>query len=166
VSDERLNKSRGETRADRAETDRPVSENRELTDDERFEAFRATFYQSQLSDIPPIPGYHTCWLTTTNPRDSIQSRIRLGYELIRPEEIPGFQFSTIASGDYAGVIGVNEMVAAKIPERLYRMYMKHAHSERPNQQVEAMNAVRDAIREEAERRSLKVQEDDEVNDNW
>jgi len=34
--------------------------------------------------------------------------MRLGYELIRADEIPGFEHLGLKSGDYPGVIGVNE----------------------------------------------------------
>ena len=77
MTDERLKKSAGENRNSRAMTDRAVTENREITENERVEMFRQQFFQSSLPDLPKIPGWHMCWLTTTNPRDSVQMRIRL-----------------------------------------------------------------------------------------
>ena len=84
MNDERLKKTADVSRQSRAATDRAVTENRLISDDDRVEMFRSQFFQDALPDLPKIPGYHTCWLTTTNPRDSIQMRIRLGYEPIKP----------------------------------------------------------------------------------
>jgi hypothetical protein len=111
--------------------DRPVRENRELTDRERAEAYKKSFYQSHLPDLPPIRGYHICWLTTTNPRDSIAARMRLGYEPIKASEIPGFEHISVKSGDYIGCIGVNEMLAFKLPLHLYETYMTISHHDQP-----------------------------------
>ena len=131
MSDERLKKSADESRESRAMKDRAVVENRVISDDERIEMFRQQFHQSSLPDLPTIPGWHTCWLTTTNPRDSIQMRIRLGYEPIKPEEVPGWEYVTIKTGEYQGLIGVNEMLAFKLPVNLYEMYLREAHHDAP-----------------------------------
>ena len=115
MSDERFRKSAGEGRESRAMRDRAVTENREISDEERVEMFRQQFFQSSLPDLPKIPGWHTCWLTTTNPRDSIQMRIRLGYQPVKPEDVPGWEYATLKTGDWVGFIGVNEMLAFKLP---------------------------------------------------
>jgi hypothetical protein len=108
-----------------------VRESRELTDRERAEAYKKSFYQSHLPDLPPIRGYHICWLTTTNPRDSIAARMRLGYEPIKTSEIPGFEHISVKSGDYIGCVGVNEMLAFKLPLHLYETYMTISHHDQP-----------------------------------
>ena len=115
MTDERLKKSAGQTRENRAMTDRASSQNRAISDDERVEMFRQQFHQSSLPDLPKIDGWHLCWLTTTNPRDSIQMRIRLGYEPVKPEDVPGWEYATLKTGDWTGFIGVNEMLAFKLP---------------------------------------------------
>lgn len=129
-TDDRLKKS-ADNRESREMTDRPVVEERALSDDARIEMFRQQFFQSALPDLPPIPGWHTCWLTTTNPRDSIHIRIRLGYKPIKPEEIPGWEYASIKTGEWAGYIGVNEMLAFKLPMSLYEKYMQEAHHDAP-----------------------------------
>src|SRR5947207_4757899 len=93
-------RGQSESRSDRRSNDRSISESRELTDAERVDMLRHTFFQSALPDIPPIPGYHVCWLTTQNPRDPVHGRLRLGYELIKSSEIPGFEHLGMKSGDY------------------------------------------------------------------
>jgi hypothetical protein len=133
-------------RADRAMSNRSVSENRELTDAERLDMFRRSMFQSSLPDLPKIPGFHTCWLTTSNPRDSIQARLRIGYQLIKAAEIPGWEHASIKSADYVGCIGVNEMVAAKLPNHLYEAYMQEAHHYAPLHEEEKLTyAAQDTV---------------------
>ena len=149
MTDERLKKSAGEGRRNRAMEDRAVTQNRELSDDERVEMFRQSFYQSALPDLPKLDGWHLCWLTTTNPRDSIQTRIRLGYEPVKPEDVPGWEYATLKTGDYAGFIGVNEMLAFKLPQRLYEKYMEEAHYLEPLRQEEKLTDTAKFLEEQA-----------------
>lgn len=127
-----------EARQGRAINDRTITEDRELNDSERVEMLRRTFFQSALPDIPRIEGYHVCWLTTQNPRDPVHGRMRLGYELIKAEEIPGFEHLGMKTGDYPGVIGVNEMIAAKLPIHLYEAFMREVHFDAPLREEEAI----------------------------
>lgn|ERR1043166_8586375 len=138
---EPLKRARGEAsglRRDRRSDDRPIRENRELSDSERVDMLRRTFFQSALPDIPKIDGYHNVWLTTQNPRDPIHGRLRLGYELIQSHEIPGFEHLGIKDGPYKGAIGVNEMVAAKLPIHLYEAFMREVHFDAPLREEEAI----------------------------
>ena len=130
--DARLNRGADSSmREDRAFSDRELTQDRILTDEERLDEFRMSMFQSALPDLPQIEGYHVCWLTTTNPRDSIPARMRLGYQPIQQHEIPGWEHAAIKSGEYEGMVGVNEMVAFKLPLHLYEAYMYHAHHEAP-----------------------------------
>jgi hypothetical protein len=153
-NDERLKKTADTTRRSRAMDDRRVTESRELSDDDRVQMFRDAFYQSALPDLPEIPGYHVCWLTTTNPRDPIQGRFRLGYEPVKPEEVPGWEYASIKTGEYAGLIGVNEMIAAKLPDRLYYRIMREAHHDAPLREEERITSDMDSM--EARARSAKT----------
>ena len=67
-----------------------------------------------LPDLPEIPGFHTFWATTTNSRDTVQNRLRMGYTFLRSSDFPGWDAASIKTGEYAGVIGQNEMIAMKI----------------------------------------------------
>ena len=137
MSDERLKKS-ADVRESREATDRAVVENRTVSDDERVEMFRQQFHQSALPDLPKISGWHSCWLTTSNPRDSIPARMRLGYQPIKPEDIPGWEVTSIKTGEWAGFIGVNEMIAFKLPLELYQRYMQEAHHDAPLREEEKL----------------------------
>lgn len=132
--------------SDRMTDDREYQE-RDVTDEERLELFRLAMFQNQLPSLPHMPGWHPCWLTTANPRDSIQGRLRLGYQLIRPEEVPGWEHNILTSGQYTGCIGINEMVAAKLPMRLYELYMTEAHHNQPLAEEGRLRSTLDAVRE-------------------
>lgn len=162
MADERLKKSDDKARKDRAEEDRPATEARHLSDDDRVEMFRQQFFQSALPDIPPIPGYHVCWLTTTNPRDSIHHRMRLGYEPIKASDIPGWDHdnNTIKSGEWTGFIGVNEMLAFKIPISLYEKFMTEAHHNMPLQEEEKLTETAEFLKQQARQQGAHIQTGD------
>jgi hypothetical protein len=157
MHDERLRKSAGEGRASRAMEDRAVSQSRDISDDERVEMFRQQFFQSSLPDLPKIPGWHMCWLTTTNPRDSIHMRMRLGYEPVKPEDIPGWEYATLKTGDWAGFIGVNEMLAFKLPISLYEKYMLEAHHNAPLREEEKLTDTAEFLEQQARASKSSIQ---------
>lgn len=103
----------------------------EYTDEQRLDMFRLQMFQNSLPQLPPLPGFHVCWLTTTNPRDTIRMRMTLGYKLLQASDFPGWDQHGMPGGEFAGAISVNEMVAAALPIRLYQMYMKEAHHDAP-----------------------------------
>lgn len=118
-------------RGSRKSVDREVTQNREMTEKDRLEAFRNALFKDVLPDLPEIPGYHLCWLSTTHSSDSIASRLALGYELLRPEDIPSFKYACMKTAEFGEVVQVKEMIAAKISLGLYRGYMSINHHERP-----------------------------------
>jgi hypothetical protein len=149
-TDERLKKELGVGRQSREMEDRQVTENREVTDDDRLEMFRAQLFNDALPDLPNIPGYHMCWLTTTNPRDPIHRRIQLGYEPIKASEVPGMEFASVKTGEWAGMIGVNEMIAFKLPEALYQRFMQEAHHDAPLREENKLAETAEIMRQQAE----------------
>lgn len=149
-TDERLKKELGVGRQSRDMEDRQVTENREVTDDDRLEMFRAQLFNDALPDLPNIPGYHMCWLTTTNPRDPIHRRIQLGYEPIKASEVPGMEFASVKTGEWAGMIGVNEMIAFKLPETLYKRFMQEAHHDAPLREENKLAETAEIMRQQAE----------------
>lgn len=163
-TDDRLKKEPGVARVSRAASDRKFTEDRTLNDDERLEMFRQQMFNDALPNLPDIPGYHTIWLTTTNPRDTIHMRTRLGYELIRSEDIPGFESITLKTGEYSGHIGINEMVAAKLPMSLYQAFMREAHHNEPQRQADALNQAIEAHKANAERDGGRIDEGDGIED--
>lgn len=151
-------------KADRALDDRHVTENREISEAERVEMFRRQLYTDILPNLPEIPGWHICWLTTTNRSDSIQARMRLGYEPVKPEDAPGMDLVTLKTGDYAGMIGVNEMLAFKLPMSLYQSFMRIAHHDEPLRQQEGIVANVDALKHQAQELEANLVEGDGISE--
>jgi hypothetical protein len=150
VSDDRLKKELDVGRQDRAMVDRQVAENREVSEDDRLEMFRAQLFNDALPDLPDMPDYHVCWLTTTNPRDPIHRRIQLGYEPIKASEVPGMEFASIKTGEWAGLVGVNEMIAFKLPMSLYQKFMQEAHHDAPLREENKLAETAEIMRQQAE----------------
>lgn len=147
-------------REDRRAQDRKVTEAREVSEDDRLEMFRNQLFNHALPDLPDIPGYHMCWLTTQNPRDPIYRRIQLGYEPVKADEIPGMAHASIKTGEYAGMIGVNEMIAFKLPLSLYERFMQEAHHDAPLREEDKLAEVAEMMREQAERAGTTMFEGD------
>ena len=120
--------------------DEVVSTRSNISDDdkarrERLDAFRDKWANSALPDLPKdiIPGFHLCWLSTTNTYDSIDKRMALGYEPVKAAELgKGFEtLGKMSSGKFEGCVSCNEMVLFKIPEEIYQEVMRMLHLEDP-----------------------------------
>lgn len=154
--DDRLKKDMGADRRSREIDDRQVAENRDLSDDDRLEMFRNQMFNDALPDLPAIPGYHVCWLTTSNPRDPVHRRMMLGYEPVKAAEIPGFEYASVKTGEWAGVIGINEMLAFKLPDSLYQRYMREAHYDAPMREESKLAETAQHLQEQAARDGGKL----------
>jgi len=100
--------------------------------------------QSALPKVPDIPGYHLCWLSTTNSYDTIDKRIRLGYTPVLADELPGFDNYRVKAGEHVGHISCNEMLLFKLPMDLYQRVMTHFHYQKP---MEATQAIMERMEE-------------------
>lgn len=140
--DERLKKTGGTSvRTDRsdADTDRTNKDGTALTAEERRMAMRKDWVQEILPTPPNMPGYHTCWLSTTNQSDPIYRRIQYGYEPVKATEMPGFGSHYQATdGQFAGCIACNEMLLFKIPSERYNDLMTIYHHDIPLEQEGAI----------------------------
>lgn len=154
IRDSRLKRASEESRVDRHAAKRTIKRNRSFSDSKRLDMFRKAFFQSALPDLPKIPGHHVCWLTTTNPRDPIHQRMRLGYTPIKTHEVPGYEAVKVASGEYLGCIGVNEMVAFKLPLSLYQSYMKEVHHTQPLHEERKLRTAVDLANESLAQQGL------------
>jgi hypothetical protein len=126
---------------------------------ERLDAFRDKWANSALPDIPAgtIPGFHLCWLSTTNTYDSIDKRMALGYEPVKAEELGnGFgSLGKMSSGKFEGCVSCNEMILFKLPEDIYQEVMHMLHVEDPLEHQRNITAqVRGAAAEGKGGRSL------------
>lgn len=151
--DKRLSKQTVNRRPTRAAQNRAVTEDREQTDADRLAAFRQMHAEAALPNLPPIPGFHVCWLTTGNNKDTLQARHRLGYVPIPAEKLKGFgEFATGQGGEVNGLVHVNEMVAYMLPIELYNLYMVENHHNEPLRQegmlTDKVQAISAAAKEE------------------
>jgi hypothetical protein len=161
MSDERLKRPTGAERDSRAVSDRRVTEDREKTDPVRLKKLLDSFSQAHLNDLPAIPGYHVMWATTTNKADTIQGRLNAGYELVTAEDLPpGYQDMIQKTGDWPGAVGVNEMIALKLPQELYEAAMLHLHTTLPGQEDDKLRAMYDVLRDMAAQKKLQLFEGD------
>ena len=132
--DSRLKKSNSagsrETRASEDAGRRPP-EDMFVSSDERRKMWKDEWTQSALPTAPNIPGWHVCWLSTTNSYDSIDKRVRLGYVPVTADEVHGFENYRVKAGEHIGHIACNEMLLFKIPEEVYQAIMTHFHHDQP-----------------------------------
>jgi hypothetical protein len=133
--DSRLKKSlsaggREESRVSRDPV-REAPEETFVSSEERRKMWKDEWTQSALPNAPDIPGWHLCWLSTTNSYDGIDKRIRLGYVPVKAEDIKGFENYRVKAGEHVGFIACNEMLLFKIPMDQYQEIMAHFHHDAP-----------------------------------
>jgi hypothetical protein len=126
---------------------------------ERVAAFRDKWQNSALPDLPNgiIPGFHLCWLSTTNNYDSIDKRLALGYEPVKASDLgKGFEnLGKMNAGKFEGCVSCNEMVLFKLPEEIYQEVMRMLHLEDPlEHQRNITAAVRGSAQEGKGGRSI------------
>jgi len=140
--DQRLKKTLSaggrENRASR-DTIREAPEDKFVSSDERRKMWKDEWTQSALPGVPDMPGWHVCWLSTTNSYDSIDKRMRLGYVPVKADELPDMRNNRVKAGDHEGYIACNEMLLYKLPMELYQEVMAHFHHEAP---LEEANKIR------------------------
>lgn len=112
----------------------------QLSDAELLRQFRVSMTSNILPNLPTIEGFHLCWIPaqSNNQYDTIDFRKRVGYSVVKPEEVPGFNPSSNRAGDIEGCVSYNELILMKIPMRLYQLYMKESHHTQPLEQERAI----------------------------
>ena len=71
-------------------------------------------------DAPAAPeGYTNRWIRAetvgVEDRGNVADRLSEGFELVRAEELDGFELPTLDDGKHAGVVSVGGLLLAKIP---------------------------------------------------
>ena len=74
-------------------------------------------------DAPPAPdGYRHRWIRAESmgfdDTKNMSGKMRSGWDLVRADEYPDYDYPSLNEGRYAGVIGVGGLVLARIPEEL------------------------------------------------
>ena len=152
--DSRLKKSLsagGRDNRSSQDRERAPVEDKFISTQERRKMWSDEWTQSALPKLPELPGWHLCWLSTTNGYDSIDKRIRLGYVPVKADEFPGFDNYRVKAGEHIGFVACNEMLLHKIPAELYQDIMQQMHHDLPNEesekiriQVENLQGARDS----------------------
>ena len=135
-----------------------ADDDREDLEDERLSLFLDTQHQTVLPTLPRQDGYHVCWLTTTNSRDTSHWRRSIGYELITLSDHPEWSGIATHSGEYAGFVCVGEMVAARITISQYNKYMRAMHHDLPLAEEEKLRGQTELMRQSAEQAGVRVTE--------
>jgi hypothetical protein len=140
--DERLKKDSGAAMRgsrDSADVDRVHQDGTALSAEERRRLLRQEHVQEVLPTPPAIPGYHMCWVSTTNSTDPVYKRIQRGYVPVKASEVPGFgtQFA-MQGGEFDGCIACNEMLLFKIPAETFNDLMTIYHHDMPAEQEQAI----------------------------
>jgi len=160
MANTRIKRDLDDRLADRvAEVKARTESDEDIINRERIEAFRDKWANNALPDIPEtaIPGFHLCWLSTTNNYDSIDKRMALGYEPVKASDLgKGFEtLGKMSSGKFEGCVSCNEMVLFKLPEEIYQEVMRMMHLEDPlEHQRNITSAVRGTAQEGKGGRSL------------
>ena len=118
------------------DSSRAAPEEAFISKQERRKMWSDEWTQSALPKVPDIPGWHLCWLSTTNGYDSIDKRMRLGYVPVRADELPGFDNYRVKAGEDVGFIACNEMRLYKLPMEVYQEVMTQMHHEAPMEEAD------------------------------
>lgn len=147
MRDERIKRTLvDEDRATRHEADAPraAPEDSMVSAEERRKAWKDEWTQEALPKVPDLKGWHLCWLSTTSTYDSIDKRIRLGYQSVRADECPGFDSLRVKAGEHTGFIACNEMLLFKLPMEAYQDVMTHFHHDLPNEEADKIRTEMEA----------------------
>jgi hypothetical protein len=68
---------------------------------------------------------------------------------VKPEDVAGWEYATLKTGDWQGLIGVNEMLAFKLPMSLYERYMHEAHHDAPMREEEKLTDTAEFLEQQA-----------------
>lgn len=140
--DERLKKDAGNAARgsrDSADTNRVQQDGSTLSASERRRMLRQEWVQSVLPQLPEMPGWHLCWVSTTNSTDPIHKRMQVGYLPVKASEVPGYdQYRINADTEFNGCIACNEMLLFKIPMERYQDLMAIYHYDMPLEQEQAI----------------------------
>lgn len=112
---------------------------------ERRRMFRNEWIQESLPKPPDIPGFHLCWLSTTNGYDPIHKRMRMGYQPVKIEEVPGFESYKVKAGEHTGFVACNEMLLYKIPQEVYQQIMEELHHYAPQDEADKIRVQAENI---------------------
>tara|TARA_R100000664_G_scaffold17819_1_gene26839 strand:- start:28 stop:486 length:459 start_codon:yes stop_codon:yes gene_type:complete len=97
---------------------------------------------SSLDTPEPPEGYKFRWIRETvrgyEDNKNVISRIRQGYELVRADEYPDFDFPSESEGKHKGIVSVGGLLLAKVPLEIARQRDEY-YSDQTQRQQEAVD---------------------------
>ena len=97
---------------------------------------------SKLDAPPAPPGFRHRWIRKEangfDDRSNVAAKIREGYELVRADEFPEFQSTSVEDGRHSGVIGVGSLLLARIPDETAEERRAY-YSSRTHDQLQAVD---------------------------
>ena len=97
---------------------------------------------SSLDTPEPPEGYKFRWIRESvrgyEDNKNVIGRIRQGYELVRADEYPDFQFPSESEGKHKGIVSVGGLLLAKVPLEIARQRDKY-YSDQTQRQQEAVD---------------------------
>jgi hypothetical protein len=145
--DDRIRKNITAGRESRAQQDdaRASADTSLVSSEERRRMFRSEWLQEALPTPPEIPGFHLCWLSSTNQYDPIHKRMRLGYEPVKADELPGFEHLKVKAGEHTGFVACNEMLLYKLPMEIYQQLMLEIHHHAPLEEQDKIKVQQEQL---------------------
>ena len=145
--DDRIRKNTRMDRSNRGQEDasRAAPEESFVSSEERRRMFRSEWLQEALQTPPEIPGYHLCWLSSNNQYDPIHKRMRMGYEPVKADELPGFDHLKVKAGEHVGFVACNEMLLYKLPMDIYQQLMLELHYHAPQEEQEKIKVQQEQL---------------------
>jgi hypothetical protein len=133
----------------------------DLTDPQRRRAIREKYDQRVL---PPIPtsskGFHRCWVSTTHPIDTPESRLRSGYRFVMVDTLHEGEWVTdknaVKDGQFAGVARWRELVLMENPISDFVDYMREFHHDAPADQTRGIFDNLDQMSDEARSKGGRI----------
>ena len=93
---------------------------------------------SSLDTPTPPEGYKFRWIRESvrgyEDNKNVIGRIRQGYELVRADEYPDFQFPSESEGKHKGIVSVGGLLLAKVPLEIAAERDQYYSEQSKNQQ--------------------------------
>ena len=109
---------------------------------EKTERKKSWVRPSDLDAPPAPPGFRHRWIRVQaggqDDSKNVAGKLREGYELVRAEEYPDFVVPSIQNGVHAGVIGVGDVMLARIPDEVAEERQTY-YNQRTSDQITAVD---------------------------
>jgi len=98
----------------------PIKRTSRANETRESKARRTPWKPPSTLEAPPAPdGFKHRWIRAEmrgySDQKNISAKLREGWELVRKDEYPNFEFPVIDSGQYEGVFGTGGLILARMP---------------------------------------------------